>query len=270
MSPAALEKAFQWAEKEKKLPKAVIIVDLYGQSADWDALIPICRRYNVPIVEDAAEALGATYKDKHCGTFGNIGIFSFNGNKIITTSGGGMVVSKNENAIKKMFFWSTQSRENARHYEHREVGYNYRMSNVSAGIGRGQLEILDQRISKKKYIFSCYEEELKSLPIRMMPISKDGDSNYWLSVMTIEKESMLDPKEIITALEEENIESRPVWKPMHLQPLYREYPFFSDLNNKSVAEELFNRGICLPSETKMTDEDIKRVTSIIKKAFQRN
>lgn len=270
MSPAALEKAFQWAEKEKKLPKAVIIVDLYGQSADWDALIPICRRYNVPIVEDAAEALGATYKDKHCGTFGNIGIFSFNGNKIITTSGGGMVVSKNENAIKKMFFWSTQSRENARHYEHREVGYNYRMSNVCAGIGRGQLEILDQRISKKKYIFSCYEEELKSLPIRMMPISKDGDSNYWLSVMTIEKESMLDPKEIITALEEENIESRPVWKPMHLQPLYREYPFFSDLNNKSVAEELFNRGICLPSETKMTDEDIKRVTSIIKKAFQRN
>jgi pyridoxal phosphate-dependent aminotransferase EpsN len=268
MSPVALEKAFQWAEKEKKLPKAVLIVDLYGQSADWDALIPICRRYNVPIIEDAAEALGATYKDKHCGTFGDIGIFSFNGNKIITTSGGGMVVSNNEEAIKKMFFWSTQSREKVRHYEHKEVGFNYRMSNICAGIGRGQLEVLEERISKKKYIFDCYEEGLKDLPIKMMPISSEGKSNYWLSVMSLENLSRLDPEDIIIALERENIESRPVWKPMHLQPLYSECLFFSSLDVKSVAEDLFHRGICLPSETKMTDEDIWRVISIIKKVFQ--
>ncbi|WP_277874700.1 DegT/DnrJ/EryC1/StrS family aminotransferase [Mesobacillus harenae] len=268
MSPVALEKAFEWAHRENKIPKAVIIVDLYGQSADWDALIPICRRYNVPIVEDAAEGLGATYKGKHCGTFGEIGIFSFNGNKIITTSGGGIAVSNDEKAIKKMFFWSTQSREQVRHYEHKEVGYNYRMSNISAGIGRGQLEILADRIAKKKYIFSCYEKGLKDLPVKMLPVSSDGQSNYWLSVMTIDEESLLDRDEIIDALEEENIESRPVWKPMHLQPLFSSSLFFSSWERKSVAEDLFVRGVCLPSDSKMTDEDIKRTISIMKRKFE--
>lgn len=150
MSPVALEKAFEWALREDKMPKAIIIVDLYGQSADYDQLLPICKKYGVPVIEDAAEALGASYKGKKCGTFGDISIFSFNGNKIITTSGGGMVVSNDEAAVKKMRFWATQSREPVNHYEHKEIGYNYRMSNISAGIGRGQLEVLEKRIESKK------------------------------------------------------------------------------------------------------------------------
>lgn len=265
MSPIALEEAFKWAKKENKMPKAVIIVDLYGQSADYDLLLPICEQYGVPVIEDAAEALGATYKGKKCGTFGHIGIFSFNGNKIITTSGGGMLVSNDEEAIKKMRFWSTQSREQARHYEHKEIGYNYRMSNISAGIGRGQLEVLDQFIQNRKNIYKVYQEKLAKLPVRFMPISDKGVPNYWLTVLTLSTNSSVKPNDIIGALEEANIESRPVWKPMHLQPLYQNYPFFK--HEECVSQHLFNTGLCLPSGTAMSDDQTELVMKVIKELF---
>lgn len=268
MCPKALEKAFIEAQKENKMPKAVVVVNLYGQSADLDKIKEICDRYNVGIIEDAAESLGATYKGKQSGTIGEFGIYSFNGNKIITTSGGGMLVSNNENAIKKAKFWATQSRENERHYEHLELGFNYRMSNIVAGIGRGQLKKLDERIEQKKAIYETYKNEFKDIEdIEMMPVCYYGKPNYWLSVITLKEESKVKPLDIILALEKENIESRPVWKPMHLQPFYKEYKFVSNVEGKSVAEDLFNRGVCLPSDTKMSKEDMDRIIKIIKELF---
>lgn len=267
MSPLALEKAFEWAMKANKLPKAVIIVDLYGQSADYDKLLPICEYYGVPVVEDAAEALGAEYLDKKCGNFGYISVFSFNGNKIITTSGGGMIVSNDDEAIKKMRFWSTQAREQARHYEHREYGYNYRMSNIIAGIGRAQLQVLDDRIVAKKVIRRRYEEELQFMPVRFMPLFEKGRPNYWLTVITINEEACVTPEDLIVALEKENIESRPVWKPMHMQPVFKASPFFSHLVTGSVSEELFKRGVCLPSGSSMTEKDLERIIDTVKKVF---
>ena len=268
MCPKALEKAFIEAQKENKIPKAVVVVNLYGQSADLDKIKEICDRYNVGIIEDAAESLGATYKGKQSGTIGEFGIYSFNGNKIITTSGGGMLVSNNENAIKKAKFWATQSRENERHYEHLELGFNYRMSNIVAGIGRGQLKKLDERIEQKKAIYETYKSEFKDIEdIEMMPVCDYGKPNYWLSVITLKEKSKVKPLDIILALEKENIESRPVWKPMHLQPFYKEYKFVSNVEGKSVAEDLFNRGVCLPSDTKMSKEDMDRIIKIIKELF---
>lgn len=268
MCPKALEKAFIEAQKENKMPKAVVVVNLYGQSADLDKIKEICDRYNVGIIEDAAESLGATYKGKQSGTIGEFGIYSFNGNKIITTSGGGMLVSNNENAIKKAKFWATQSRENERHYEHLELGFNYRMSNIVAGIGRGQLKKLDERIEQKKAIYETYKNEFKDIEdIEMMPVCDYGKPNYWLSVITLKEKSKVKPLDIILALEKENIESRPVWKPMHLQPFYKEYKFVSNVEGKSVAEDLFNRGVCLPSDTKMSKEDMDRIIKIIKELF---
>lgn len=268
MCPIALQKAFNDAEKNNKIPKAVVVVNLYGQSADYDALKAICDKYNVPIIEDAAESLGATYKGKQTGTIGEIGIYSFNGNKIITTSGGGMMVSNNEEYTKKALFWATQSRENERHYEHKELGYNYRMSNVVAGIGRGQLEVLDERIAKKKSIFDYYTEAFKNISdIEMMPICEYNEPNYWLSCITLKEESIIKPIDIMVALEKENIESRPVWKPMHLQPVFKDYEFFSVKEGISVSEDLFNRGVCLPSDTKMTEKDMQRIVSIIEGCF---
>lgn len=264
MCPIALQKAFDDAKKNNKMPKAVIVVNLYGQSADYDALKAICDKYNVPIIEDAAESLGATYKGKQTGTIGDIGIYSFNGNKIITTSGGGMMVSNNEEYTKKALFWATQARENERHYEHKEIGFNYRMSNVVAGIGRGQIKVLNERIAKKKEIFETYKEAFKDVDdIDMMNVCDFGESNYWLSVATINEDSKVKPLDIITALEKENIESRPVWKPMHMQPVFKDCKFFSSLEEYSVSEDLFNRGICLPSDTKMNDEDMKNIIRII-------
>lgn len=264
MSPKALEKAF-----EKYSPKAVIVVHLYGQSADMDSLLDICNKHNVPIIEDSAESLGATYKERMSGTLGKFGIFSFNGNKIITTSGGGMLVSQDEEALKKVRFWATQAKDPARHYQHSEIGYNYRMSNVVAGIGRGQLKILNNRIEKKKEIFQTYKNAFKSIEdIVMMPICDYGKPNYWLSCFTLKKESSISPLDIMSELEAENIESRPIWKPMHLQPIFEKYDFFNHNNDGiSVAEDIFNRGICLPSDTKMTQEDIERVIQIIKRFF---
>ncbi len=270
MSPVALEKAFKAYEEKGEMPKAVIVVNLYGQSADMDKIMEICKKYNVPIIEDAAESLGATYKGKHSGTFGDYGIYSFNGNKIITTSGGGMLVSNNEEGIAKVRFWSTQARDKARHYEHTELGYNYRMSNIVAGIGRGQLRVLEERIAKKKEIFETYTEAFKDIEdIEMMPVCEYGEPNYWLTTITLNENSKVKPLDIILALEKENIESRPIWKPMHIQPYYKEYEFYShnDEEEISVSEDIFNRGVCLPSDTKMSDHDMDRVIGIIKNLF---
>ncbi|MFA9396909.1 MAG: DegT/DnrJ/EryC1/StrS family aminotransferase [Clostridiaceae bacterium] len=278
MSPIALKKAFQVSEKMGQLPKAVIVVNLYGQSADMDPIMDICEYYNVPIVEDAAESLGATYKGRYSGTFGKFGIYSFNGNKIITTSGGGMLVSNNEDAIKKARFWATQSKDPARHYQHSEIGYNYRMSNVLAGIGRGQLTVLNTRIQQKKKIYEFYKEKFMDIKdIEMMNVASYGEPNYWLSVITLKKGSRIKPMDIMLALENENIESRPVWKPMHLQPVFSKYDFFSENQDKdenqeknhdkgvlSNSEDIFNRGVCLPSDTKMTRADMNRIVKIIK------
>ncbi|MDY4948207.1 MAG: aminotransferase class I/II-fold pyridoxal phosphate-dependent enzyme [Clostridium cadaveris] len=258
MSPKALEKAF------KKYPnvKAVIVVHLYGLSADLDKIVELCKKHNVPLIEDAAESLGTTYKGKYTGTFGDYGIFSFNGNKIITTSGGGMLVSDDEERIEKVRFWSTQSRDKARHYQHSEIGYNYRMSNVVAGIGRGQLKVLDERVGKKKYIYNFYKKEIGSLPgVKMMPINEWNEPNCWLSVITVE--GKIKPLDIMLRLEDENIETRPVWKPMHMQPVFEKYDFIGE----GVSEKLFENGVCLPSDTKMTDEDLNRVVRIIKELW---
>lgn len=254
MSPKALERAFN-----KYIPKAVLVVHLYGLSADMDRIVELCKEHNVPLIEDAAESLGTLYKGRYTGTFGDYGVFSFNGNKIITTSGGGMLVSDNEEKIKKVRFWATQARDPARHYQHSELGFNYRMSNVIAGIGRGQLKVLDQRLAKKKYIFEFYKREFEGLEgVQMMPINDWSRPNYWLSCITLG--GRVRPLDIIEALEKENIESRPVWKPMHMQPFYKEYDYIGG----DVSEKLFENGVCLPSDTKMTNEDLDRVCSIIK------
>lgn len=263
MSPVALEKALQWAKREGKLPKAIIIVDLYGQSADYSRLGPLCQHYGIPIIEDAAEALGASLQGASCGTFGRIGIFSFNGNKIVTTSGGGMVVSKDEQAVSKMRFWATQAREPARHYEHKEVGYNYRMSNICAAIGRGQLAVFEQRVAARKTIRERYAAAFESLPLCMMPVSEGSQPNYWLSVITVDTGCALTSVDIIQALEEGNIEARPVWKPMHLQPVFHDCPFFTHHDSGSVGADLFQRGVCLPSGSSLTQADQERVIQTI-------
>lgn len=267
MDPIALQKAFEDAIENKKLPKAVVVVNLYGQSADYNAIKKICKEYNTPILEDAAESLGAKYKGKYTGTLGDIGVFSFNGNKIITTSGGGMIVSNNKKYTDKSLFWATQSRDNAPYYLHSEVGYNYRMSNIVAGIGRGQITVLDERIKQKKHIYDTYKEEFNDIKeIEMMPVYEQP--NHWLSVITLSKDSKVSCSEIIEALSNENIESRRLWNPMHLQPLFRGYKFFSSCEGESVSEDLFKRGVCLPSDTKMKNEDLQRVIDIVKNTIK--
>lgn len=257
MSPAALEKAF-----DKYEPKAVLVVHLYGLSADMDKIIEICKIHNVPIIEDAAESLGTLYKGKYTGTLGDYGILSFNGNKIITTSGGGMLVSDNEERIAKVRFWATQSRDPARHYQHSELGFNYRMSNIVAGIGRGQLRVLGQRIQKKREIFEFYKRELESLAgVGMMPVNEWNKPNYWLSCMTVQ--GKVKPLDIMEALEKENIESRPIWKPMHMQPFFAEFDFIGE----GVSEKIYENGVCLPSDTNMSNEDLERIVKIIKELW---
>lgn len=264
MSPKALRKAF-----EKYTPKAVIVVHLYGRAANMKEIVKICEEHNVPILEDAAEGLGTIYEGKYLGTFGKCGALSFNGNKIITTTGGGMLVSDDEALVNKVRFWSTQSKDPARHYQHSEIGYNYRLSNALAGIGRGQMKVLEDRISKKNEIFNKYKVGFKDVEdIEMMPENENERSNQWLSAMTIKETSKVKPLDVILALEKENIESRPVWKPMHLQPIFEKYDFINENENGiSVGEDLFNRGVCLPSDTKMTNEDMERVINIIKNLF---
>jgi dTDP-4-amino-4,6-dideoxygalactose transaminase len=266
MCPAALKKAFEKYEKLGQRPKVVIVVHLYGLSADLDPILEICRKYEIPLIEDAAESLGSCYKGKATGTIGDLGIYSFNGNKIITTSGGGMLVSNDEEKIVKARYWATQAREPVRHYEHRDLGYNYRMSNVLAGIGRGQLRVLHERIEKKKYIFNYYKEHLSDLDgLQMMPVQDYDEPNCWLSCVLLS--GTVRPVEIIEALEAENIESRPIWKPMHLQPYFERFDFIT-LQERSISGDIFSRGACLPSDTKMTDEDLERVVEVIRRLWR--
>lgn len=263
MDPKALEKAF-----EKCTPKAVIVVHLYGIPAKMDEIMKICQKHDVPILEDAAESLGATINGKQTGTFGKFGAFSFNGNKIITTSGGGMLVSDDEERIAKVRFWATQSREKFRYYEHKEIGYNYRLSNISAGIGRGQLKVLDERIAEKTGIYNTYKEGFKSIKeIQMQPYMQNSKPNFWLSAIILDKDSKVTSLQIIEALEKENIESRPIWKPMQLQPVFADRDFITLNENGSVSEDIFSRGVCLPSDTKMTKEEQAKVIEIIKGLF---
>ena len=264
MSPKALRKAF-----EKYTPKAVIVVHLYGRAANMKEIVKICEEHNVPILEDAAEGLGTIYEGKFLGTYGKCSALSFNGNKIITTTGGGMFISNDEEIANKVRFWSTQRKDPARHYQHSEIGYNYRMSNVLAGIGRGQMRVLEDRIAKKNEIFNKYKDAFKDIDdIEMMPENENERSNEWLSAMTLKESSKVKPLDVILALEKENIESRPVWKPMHMQPVFEKYDFINENETGgSVGEDLFARGVCLPSDTKMTDEDMERVIKIIKDLF---
>ena len=264
MDPKALEKAFE----KYPNPKAVIVVYLYGNLAKIDEIKEICDKHGVPLVEDSAESLGSTYKGKQTGTFGDYGIYSFNGNKIITTSGGGMIVSEDENKISKIRFWATQSRENVRHYEHKEIGYNYRMSNICAGIGRGQLKVLEKRIEQKTNIYNTYKEKFKDIgEIEMQPFLENSRPNHWLSVITLKENSKVRPLKIMEALEKESIESRPVWKPMHMQPVFKQFDFIK-VKEKAVSEDLFERGVCLPSDTKMTKDEQNTVIEIIKRLFK--
>lgn len=267
MSPQALERAFQVAKKENKLPKAVIVVHLYGQSARMDEIIAICNAYQVPIIEDAAESLGSTYKGKMSGSMGDFGIFSFNGNKIITTSGGGMLVSNHIKSLQKARFLATQARDPAIHYQHSEMGYNYRLSNILAGIGRGQLEVLEERVARKREIFKTYEKELGSVPgISFMPELEETYSNRWLTAVLVDDRiTGFNRHELLQALAKENIEARPVWKPLHLQPLFENDRFFAHSQEERISEKLFQDGICLPSGTNMNEEEQMRVINCIKK-----
>ncbi|MEH6954663.1 DegT/DnrJ/EryC1/StrS family aminotransferase [Neobacillus drentensis] len=266
MSPQALERAFCDAIKNGPLPKAVIVVNLYGQSAKMEELSAICNKYGVPIIEDAAESLGAMYKGKASGTFGKFGVFSFNGNKIITTSGGGMLVSDDRESIQRARFLATQARDAAPHYQHSQIGFNYRLSNILAGIGRAQLEVLDERVAARRGIFQRYKNELSEIPgVTFMPELIDTFSNRWLTALTInEKVSGISVTEVLDALSEENIEARPVWKPLHLQPIFKERKYYPHNEQESVSETLFNSGLCLPSGSNMKDEDVETVIHHIK------
>ena len=267
MSPEALRRAFE----KYPDPKAVVCAHLYGTPAKIDEIMEICKEHNVPFIEDAAESLSSTYKGHHTGTFGKYGIYSFNGNKIITTSGGGMFVSKEEEAVKRATFLATQARDPARHYQHSQIGYNYRMSNVTAGIGRGQLLHLEEHKARKKEIYEQYKEAFMDIPeIAMNPLNPDGDANCWLSCMTIAKDSKVTPDMVMDALEEINAESRPIWKPMHLQPVFAECDFIPhNEDGSSVGEDIFNRGLCLPSDIKNTAEDMEQIIRAVRHCFNR-
>lgn len=271
MSPVALQKAFDDAIRTGKLPKAVVVVNLYGQSADMDSLMEICEDYGVPIVEDAAESLGATYKGKASGTLGKFGIYSFNGNKIITTSGGGMLVSDDLAALEKARFYATQARDQARHYQHSELGYNYRMSNILAGMGRAQLKVLNDRVIARRMVFDRYKSAFSHIKgVNFMPEATYGLSNRWLTALTIDSDLCgISAIEIIDQLAKYNIESRPVWKPMHLQPLYSNNKYYTHFPNESVSDVLFENGICLPSGSNLTtqqqDEVIEIIISLLEK-----
>lgn len=262
MDPAALEKAFE------KYPecKCVIVVNLYGVPAKLDEIRAICDRHGAVLIEDAAESLAATYKGVQTGTFGKYNAISFNGNKIITTSGGGMLLSDDEEGIKKARFWSTQSRDPAPWYQHSELGYNYRMSNIVAGIGRGQLLHLEEHKALKKKIYMRYKEGFKGLPVTMNPYLDCSDPNFWLSCLLIDKDSPVKFMDILNRLNEENVESRPIWKPMHMQPIFEGYDHIST-NESSVCEDIFSRGLCLPSDIKMTEEEQDKIIEIIRSVF---
>ncbi|MBR8702640.1 UDP-4-amino-4-deoxy-L-arabinose--oxoglutarate aminotransferase [Porphyromonas levii] len=278
MCPTALRRAIEDRIKVTgKVPKAIIPVHLYGMPAKMDEILAVAAEYDIPVVEDAAEALGSAYKGRKCGTLGKYGALSFNGNKIITTSGGGALVTHSEEEAKRVMFFATQARENAPHYQHEHVGYNYRLSNISAGIGRGQMEVLQEHVDARRHHHVYYQEQLKGVPgITVMSApSEDFDSNYWLTCITIDSEvTGYDREALRLKLDAENIESRPLWKPMHLQPVFADCPFYSADQKAlqhpkggvygSVCESLFDQGLCLPSGSALTTEDLDRVIEVIK------
>ncbi len=269
MSPAALERAFFWAKSENRLPTCVILVNLYGQSADMDELLPICERYGVPVLEDAAESLGASYKGKFSGAFGRVAVYSFNGNKIITTSGGGMLMADDPDLVVRARKLATQAREPAPYYEHVEMGFNYRMSNVLAGIGRGQLRVLTQRVAQRRRVFERYTQALADLPqIQWMPEPDGYHSTRWLTCFTLLGENAPDRcKQVMKALERHLIEARPVWKPMHLQPLFNGAPYFQHADGTDVSANLFQAGICLPSGSNLSEAEQDRVINHLRHAL---
>lgn len=263
--PKFMGEALAEAAARGKLPKAVVIVNIFGQSADMDPLLELCNKYHVPVIEDAAESLGATYKGKPSGTMGKYGIFSFNGNKIITTAGGGMLVSNDIDGLAKARFWATQARDQARYYQHSELGFNYRLSNILAAIGRGQLKVLDERINARRAIFARYAAGFSDLPfITMMPEASFGRATRWLTVLTIDPDAAgVTAEQILEELQAENIEARPVWKPMHLQPLFTKSLYYPHAAT-SCSDYLFANGICLPSGSNMTEQDVDRVIEVVR------
>lgn len=266
MDPQLLVEALEQRATKGNLPKAVVLVHLYGQSADIEPILQACNRYDIPLIEDAAEALGATYKGRTPGTFGLMGIYSFNGNKIITTSGGGMLVSKDSSLTNKAKFLATQARDPAPHYQHSEMGYNYRLSNVLAGIGRGQLSVLEDRVMARRQNFARYKQDLGSLPgIEFMPEAPYGRSSRWLTCLTVNPgEFGCDREHIRMALAEQEIETRPVWKPLHLQPLFSS----CETIRGEVAEQLFSKGLCLPSGSNLTDSELQKVISAFREQYK--
>jgi len=262
MDPGLLAEVLDDRARTNSLPKAVIVVDLYGQCADYDPIIEACARHGVPMVEDAAEALGATYRGKAAGCFGEMAVFSFNGNKIITSGGGGALVSRHQAHPDRARFLATQARDPAPHYQHSSIGYNYRLSNVLAAIGRGQLRVLEQRVRARRANFAWYEKALGDLPgLTFMPEADYGISNRWLTCATIDPSAFrANRDDILRALAEQDIEARPVWKPMHLQPVFHG----CDCVGGAVAADLFERGICLPSGSSLADADRERVGAIVR------
>ena len=264
MSPFFLEEAIKDRISKNKKPKAVIVVHLYGMPALMDEIIAICSKYEIPLIEDSAEALGSTYKNKKCGTFGDFAILSFNGNKIITTSGGGALVCPTKETKEKTIFLSTQARDNAPHYQHSEIGYNYRLSNICAGIGRGQMEVLSDRIQQRRAINEFYKDVFSNIDAVKLfsEASSDFFSNHWLSSITIDKKvTTRTNQELMAAFAEENIETRPLWKPMHLQPVFNDCQYYGE----TVSEELFTAGLCLPSGSNITNDDKNRIYEVISK-----
>ncbi|MCL1940875.1 MAG: DegT/DnrJ/EryC1/StrS family aminotransferase [Synergistaceae bacterium] len=270
MSPAALERAFKDAEKEGRLPCAVFIVNLYGQSCDMDPLLEICSKYGVPVIEDAAESLGATYKEKQTGSFGKYSVLSYNGNKIITTSGGGMLLSDDLEGIAKAKFLSTQARDKAPWYEHSTLGYNYRMSNVLAGIGLAQMLHLEERVAARRKVFDNYVSAFSDIEeFHFMPEPEWSRSNRWLTTLLIDESSGVAPLDIIDELSKLNIESRPVWKPMHLQPVFSGCSYWCHEEGNDVSARLFERGLCLPSGSNLTEVQQDRVISGVRTAMKK-
>jgi pyridoxal phosphate-dependent aminotransferase EpsN len=262
LDPHLLREELRACAARGKLPRAVVVVDLYGQCADFDAIVPLCAAYDVPLIEDAAEALGATYRGRPAGTFGRFGAFSFNGNKIITTSGGGMLVGDDETLIARARFLASQARDPAPHYEHSQVGFNYRLSNLLAGVGRGQLRVLDDRVAARRRICARYQQALGGLPgLAFMPEAGYGRATRWLTCVTIDAAAFGATRdEVRLALEAANIEARPTWKPLHLQPVFAG----CRCRDGAVARELFERGLCLPSGSAMTDADVDRVAGVVR------
>lgn len=265
MDPALLEEAIKDRIKKGKKPKAIIPVHLYGMPAKITEIMRIAAQYEIPVIEDAAEGLGSHYQNKKLGTFGDIGIYSFNGNKIITSSGGGAMASNNKNWIHRAKFLSTQARDPAPYYQHSHVGYNYRLSNICAGIGRGQLQVLDLRVKQRRSVFDFYQKRLgETVGISFQPEAKDSFSNRWLTCILFNDTKSANPEKIRLALEKENIESRPLWKPMHLQPVFKSAPSYGG----AISEDLFSRGLCLPSGSALTNEEQERVIGLMEKEIR--